>query len=225
MDVVTHAMTGLIFAAPLAGDRPLTAAAFVFGSVLPDLDAFARLGGKRAFLQWHQTFTHGVPAVFLAGLVGTLVGLATDPVEITVGIGLATGVALHAGLDLANTYGVALFAPFSSRRYCTETVFFIDSVVLLLCIAGLGAIAAGFITWQNDLTHETAACFGLLFALYLAAKAAAREIVRRRMSPAPDSLVPSALIPWLWFAYRREGSRARLSRVDLFRGESSVVLL
>ena len=54
MDIVTHAMMGAITASTLAEDQPEAAAAFLLGSVLPDLDAPSRCFGKRALLRfWH----------------------------------------------------------------------------------------------------------------------------------------------------------------------------
>jgi len=63
VDIVTHAMMGLVAASPFAGERPEAAAAFAAGSVLPDLDALSRVFGKRAFLACHQTWS-------LAGVSG-----------------------------------------------------------------------------------------------------------------------------------------------------------
>jgi hypothetical protein len=42
MDIVTHAMMGAIAASPFLQSHPEAAAAFMFGSVAPDLDAFSR---------------------------------------------------------------------------------------------------------------------------------------------------------------------------------------
>ena len=62
MDIVTHTMMGAIAASTIAEDQPAAAAAFVLGSVLPDLDALSRCFGKRAFLRFHQSQSHGLPA-------------------------------------------------------------------------------------------------------------------------------------------------------------------
>ena len=67
MDVVTHGMIGLVVASPLASTHPEASAAFMFGSVLPDLDAASRIFGKRAFLHAHQTYTHSTPIILAVG--------------------------------------------------------------------------------------------------------------------------------------------------------------
>jgi membrane-bound metal-dependent hydrolase YbcI (DUF457 family) len=63
MDVVTHGMMGVVIAAPFAAQHPEAAVAFMFGSVIPDGDALARMGGKRGFLKCHQTYTHALPII------------------------------------------------------------------------------------------------------------------------------------------------------------------
>ncbi len=55
MDVVTHALIGLIGASPFAVSHPVAASCFALGAVAPDLDALSRLFGKRAFMRAHQT--------------------------------------------------------------------------------------------------------------------------------------------------------------------------
>ncbi len=130
MDIVTHGMMGVVAASPFMAERPVASALFMLGSVLPDLDAFSRLFGKRAFLQAHQTYSHALPVIaFLAFIVSLsridgMIG----------GVALALGMIFHSLLDVTNTYGIRLFAPFSSRRYCAEWVFFIDAIVLAATI-------------------------------------------------------------------------------------------
>ncbi len=43
MDIVTHAMMGTIAASPFLESHPEVATAFMFGSVLPDLDVLSRV--------------------------------------------------------------------------------------------------------------------------------------------------------------------------------------
>ena len=62
----------------------------------------------------------------------------------------AVGILTHPLLDLMNTYGVRLLAPFSWRWFHADTLFIIDPFVLLVLIVGLvatrkaGSIAARF---------------------------------------------------------------------------------
>lgn len=72
MEIITHAGIGLIAAAPMLNSRPELALGLVAGSVLPDLDALARVFGKRAFLRSHQTWSHAIP---VQGAVSVLAGV------------------------------------------------------------------------------------------------------------------------------------------------------
>ena len=123
MDIATHAMMGIVGASPALQTYPLGAVAFVFGSVAPDLDAFSRLFGKTAFMKFHQTYSHSLPViVFTLGLVWGIAKLqGIDLTEILLGFGC--GMFFHSLLDVSNTYGIKLFAPFSNQRYSLEWVF------------------------------------------------------------------------------------------------------
>ncbi len=129
MDVVTHAMSGLVLAAPIAPHAPVTASAFLLGTVLPDLDALSRLFGRTAFLRWHQTWTHSLPAALAAGLLAWGVFAASGLAEAWAAPALVAGLLLHVLLDLTNTYGLTPLAPFSRRRTSLNWVFFVDAPV------------------------------------------------------------------------------------------------
>ncbi|MCZ6793580.1 MAG: metal-dependent hydrolase [Planctomycetota bacterium] len=121
MDIVTHTLAGAVVASPLLGSAPLTATCIVFGSVLPDLDSLSRCFGKVAVLRWHQTYSHSLAAVaVVTALAWPALGTlgAAEPMAPPLALGGA--VLVHILLDVSNTYGVALLAPFSRRRYCVE---------------------------------------------------------------------------------------------------------
>ncbi len=130
MDIVTHAMMGTIAASPFLESHPEAATAFVFGSVLPDLDVLSRLFGRRAFLRYHQTTSHALPVIAAIGLVGCVGLWLWGSAYPYAALALALGMAFHSLLDWTNTYGITLLAPFTRRRFCREWVFFIDGVVL-----------------------------------------------------------------------------------------------
>lgn len=93
---------------------------------------------RRFFLKCHQTYTHALPLIALGGLVvaGGLFLAGVNAIWL-----VAAGMAFHALLDATNTYGVTLLGPFTTRRYCTEWVFFIDSVVIfatIICLLLIG---------------------------------------------------------------------------------------
>ena len=107
MDIVTHAMKGVVASKAIYSDDPLAGVLFVSGSVLPDLDALSRLFGKRAFLMAHQTWSHSLAGVFVAGLV-TACGMGSLPfisasVAFKFALAVSLGMSFHILLDLTNS--------------------------------------------------------------------------------------------------------------------------
>jgi membrane-bound metal-dependent hydrolase YbcI (DUF457 family) len=217
VDIVTHGMMGVILASPFASTHPVSAAAFAFGCVLPDLDALSRCLGKRAFMAIHQSHTHALPYAVLAGVALWLGLRGSGFYEPWAAPALVAGMWFHSLLDYSNTYGITLFAPFSARRFCAEWVFFIDSVVL----AASGAALAG-IAWQQHATGELGwrvqAAYGLLLVVYWPLKACWRWRAGRVSPPGTLALLPSALVPWRYLGCAREGERMRTFRVNALSG-------
>lgn len=218
MDIITHLMAGAVFAAPVMSRSPITGSCLLLGSVLPDLDSLTRCFGKHAFLRWHQTYTHGLVAVVVSGfVVWTLVPDWAD--EPWAPVALMVGLILHIALDLSNTYGIAVFAPFSLKRCCTEWVFFIDSVVLVASAAAVGAQGA---LWCRSGSGESSIAFvyGFFLVLYWAAKMWLRRLAVRQAPEGTNSLIPSALIPWQFFGAARVGDHVRTYRLSALTGRS-----
>ncbi|MGE0711782.1 MAG: metal-dependent hydrolase [Planctomycetota bacterium] len=222
MDIVTHAVMGAVLGSAVFEAHPLSAAAFALGNVLPDLDALSRCLGKRAFLHVHQSHTHAYSTALLCGL-GLDLGLrwlAPGWHEPLAGPALALGMALHSTLDFTNTFGITLLAPFSRRRLATEWVFFIDAVVVVLGVLALLGIA-----WHQRATGHLGCGVQAAYAAALAGYWGLKAWLRRRageLAPAGTlSLLPSALVPWWFLGVAREGSEARLFRLDARDGRLS----
>jgi membrane-bound metal-dependent hydrolase YbcI (DUF457 family) len=221
VDILTHAGIGLIAASPFLADRPELALGIAAGSVLPDLDALSRLVNRRAFLQAHQTSTHALPVqaavAVLAGGLATYVGW--NGVEI--GGGLLAGLVGHSLLDLTNTFGVALFVPFSWRRFCLEWVFFIDATVL--ATMGL-TLALVLPIWFGN--AEISGAYTAAFFIFLCGYILGKGVLRRRagrFTPEAKSLAPSALVPWRFFGTRPAPDGMILFRVNALTGVQSPV--
>lgn len=209
MDIVTHGMMGVVVASPWVASRPEAAAAFMFGSVLPDLDAFSRVFGKRVFLKAHQTWSHAIPVMAALGaLAAALSGLPAA------GLGLGLGMLFHGLLDATNTYGITLLAPFTRRRYCAEWVFFIDATVVALTTAALAWV---LYAWPEP-GWKVQAAYGAALAAYWTLKALLRRRAARLGPPGPLALLPSALWPWEYFGCSREGDSLRVWRIHALRG-------
>ena len=216
MDVVTHAGIGLIAAAPFLSSRPELALGLAAGSVLPDLDALCRVGGKRAYLRWHQTWSHALPAQGLASVVTGLAAAAIGFDGAGLGLGLFAGFAIHTLLDLSNTLGVTLFAPLSRRRFCLEWVFFIDAVVL--AITGAGVF---FVLRELQQNRSVAGWCSAVFFAILTGYFLTKGFLRRRAGrfvPGAVSILPSALWPWRFFGTTETKDSASLFRINAITG-------
>jgi len=219
MDAVTHAGIGCILAAPLVAEHPAAAACVALGSLLPDLDSLSRVFGKRAFLRWHQTWTHSLPVIAcvaaLSWPVFRLLGV-DDPLAPAA---LGGAMALHALLDVTNTYGITLWAPFSRRRTSLEWVFFIDSVVLLATAVALALVVPRLASGGDPASITGAYIVGL--AAYWACKAWLRRRAGRLAPAHTLSLIPTALIPWTYLGCAREGDEIVTFRMNALTGSVS----
>lgn len=215
MDIVTHAVIGAIVASPFLDSHPLPAVCFALGSVLPDLDALSRIFGKRAFMSIHQTYSHALPVIALVGFAAwpLLDAFGAPPLA---ALTLALGMVVHSLLDVSNTYGIALFLPFSRRRFSAEWVFFIDGVVVALSYPTL------IILNQTNLSKMLVlVIYSVAMALYWICKA----VLRRRafgLSPKGTvSLLPSALVPWHFLGCCQEGETVLLFQINALNGVKS----
>ncbi len=220
MDPVTHAILGVVLSSPVASTHPEAAAAFMLGSILPDLDATSRVFGKRAFLHAHQTYTHS-PAVIVA--IGVAFGAALAATGIRAPyapLALVAAMLLHSFMDVTNTYGITVLAPFSHRRTSLDWIFFIDAFVLAVSVP-----AAGYVGWVWSQGREVGWFVPGIYALVLAAYWGAKAVLHCRavqLSPAATvSLVPSALIPWEFLGTAKDGAVARLFKLDARTGALS----
>lgn len=215
MDIVTHFLMGILGASALEGRWPEAAGAFAFGSVLPDLDALSRLFGKRAFMRAHQTWSHALPVIGAIGLLAfgarELAGVHAPWAPLA----LVAGMTLHAVTDWTNTYGIMLLAPFTRRRFCREWVFFIDAVVIALCLLAVAALA---LRWNGPRGIEVQAAWAGALLLYWLAKVWLRRRALAASPPGTHSLLPSALVPWLFLGCARQGDRARTFRINALDG-------
>lgn len=216
MDIATHALIGLACAYPLMPHAPLAASCFVLGSVAPDLDAFSRLFGKLAFLRWHQTYTHSLLAVGVGAAVLLLLLQLFLPItgwDRWASIAFGLGMLVHIGTDVSNTYGTAVFAPFSGRRFCTEWVFFIDAGTISLTLVAL--VAELLLTWPVWI----AAGYVLSLAAYWLLRIYLRNRAAKLAPPATISLIPSAFDFWNYFGYFLQGDMASTFRLNSITGQ------
>lgn len=218
VDIVTHAAIGVVLGAPFMLTMPELALGLIFGSVAPDLDAFSRLFGKRAFLRSHQTWSHSLPVILLVGVLAFVVSLMIGWPWWGLAAGLVIGMTLHSALDLTNTFGICLWLPFAGQRRCREWLFFIDLGVITLTTGSLIWIfALGFpsaeIGWWPTMT----------WVICMIAWIGWRALLHRRARTiAPTgtvALVPSAWLPWRFYGTVSDRDAIRQITLDCRTGQ------
>jgi len=140
MDIVHHALIGGVGFSLLAGsDQEIAGTAFLAATVFPDLDVFFMFFGKRFYLKKHQGPTHSLILSPLFALLLSLPFIYLFGFESIFIIGALFGLWLHIFLDLANTFGISLFWPLTSKRYAFDAIFFIDlpAWIMTICFFAL----------------------------------------------------------------------------------------
>lgn len=115
--------------------------------------------------------------------------------------------------DLTITYGIRIIAPFSGRRVCFEWTFFIDSVIILMTTAAL-VPAVLTLRFEHDAYPAASGMFVLALMVYFVVK----WWLRRRagtMANNAVSVIPSALIPLMFFVCEQSGDSVTSSQVNV----------
>ena len=217
VDIVTHAGIGLVLGAPFFTSAPELALGLIFGSVLPDLDAFSRLFGKRAFLGAHQTWSHSLPMIVMVGIATVVLSLMLGWPWWSLAVGTMTGMTLHSALDLTNTFGICLWLPFNGRRQCLEWLFFID--------LGVIAMTAGVVIWiflagfpYSQVGWLPTATWGVAMAAWMCWRVSLRRQASTIAPPGTVALIPSAWLPWRFYGTVQEPGAVRQITLDAWRG-------
>ncbi len=149
MDPLTHALSGALLAratAPRAQTqetalplRTRVMAGFA-AAAFPDLDLALRLIDTLTYLNWHQGPTHSLImlplwALLLSHLFSRFFHKQYSWQMFYLPVCL--GIAIHIAGDLITSYGLMLFAPFSTERFYLPLVFVIDPWFSLIIIVGL----------------------------------------------------------------------------------------
>jgi inner membrane protein len=152
MDPFTHALSGALLARATASSQlqsppertglPLRLQiATGFGAaVFPDVDLVLRLIDTLTYLNWHQGPTHSLILLpFWAWGLAKLFSWLTGNRYYWQLFFPATccGIAIHIAGDFFTSYGLMLYAPFSTERFSLPLVFVIDIWFTLIMIAGL----------------------------------------------------------------------------------------
>ncbi len=197
MDIVHHTLIGgAVYLTASSNGYPEAGAAFVVGSVFPDLDVFFMLFGKRFYLKHHQAITH---SVFLSPLYAIII---ISPLIYLLGFDLLIflaalfGIWLHIVLDLLNTFRISILSPYNRKRFSFDSLFFIDSVALTL--TGIYYIAA--ILYRSNFVFYA---YSVIFAAYIVFKVRLHNRVTRDLKP--SHAIPSSLNPFEFYILEEDG--------------------
>lgn len=237
MDPLTHALSGalLVRAATrqsrqiLPPDHPqlspalplrLKIATGFVAAAFPDIDFALRLIDTIVYLNWHQGPTHSLILLPLwAWLLAQGFAQLFRPYAWRLFfIPACLGLAIHIAGDLITSYGLMLFAPFSTERYSFPLVFVIDPWFSLIIIAGL--VTAWLYPHQR--ATAVAALIGLgiyvffLSTLYHQATAVAQHYVKANaLHSAAISVLPQPLSPFHWKLIVRHNGNYHVAWVHL----------
>lgn len=188
MDIVHHGVIGLIgLTVAESLDFGMGGMFFLIGSILPDLDVFLMLFGKRVYLKNHQGFSHSLVFLPLFSLLITMLLIPFIPFAWSNVFAIALGIMIHVLLDYSNTYGISLLYPISKKRFSLDSVFFIDTFLFVLSVSVL------FLKYHFAL-------YITLFLLYVAFKILLQRAVHQKLHA--DFTIPSALNPFDFYIYK-----------------------
>jgi membrane-bound metal-dependent hydrolase YbcI (DUF457 family) len=116
MDTISHYMVSFVMGRKVGMGNP-EIMAFTLGSILPDVDAVAIVGGIDAFKSFHGSYTHSLPIGFVLALVVALAFFIYYKRNVL--FYAFGGILMHQLLDIPNMISPArpriaqLFLPFS----------------------------------------------------------------------------------------------------------------
>lgn len=232
MDSLTHVLSGVVMAKAGLAERygRGTTLFLVVTASLPDIDALLGFVVEDAFL-YRRGLTHsvvGIPFLALGAAAIARVWCRAIPFMALFRMGLAA-IVLHVLLDLLNSYGVMLLAPFSNHRFELAWVFIIDLVVWGVLFAPL------VLAWTRarGLSSPRVSRWALVvLTLYVAAVGGMRArasqllaatIAQEELRPEFRYVFPEALGTHRFRGVVREGREYRVYLVDVPRGSTSLV--
>jgi membrane-bound metal-dependent hydrolase YbcI (DUF457 family) len=220
MDIISHGLTGLLFArgTSSAPTAPIATAAVVVGALSPDLDALAKLWDPLASIVTHRVATHSLLGGLALAMIVAGVARAVGRDNFWRLAAFAyLGVMSHVALDTLTPFGTALLSPADLRRWSVGSLHVIDPVVVVILIAGL------FVSRWAPCRTATSVARGALVVLasYVLLTVAVRNAMDARwldvmgrdgLTPMRAAVVPVFPGPWRWLgaAETRDGAvRAR----------------
>lgn len=226
MDPLTHALSGALLARAAAPARLPLRWRIVAGfaaAAFPDIDLVLRLIDTLTYLNWHQGPTHSLVLLPVwAGLLAwSFSRLSRGRYNWRLFYQPAClGLAIHIVGDLITSYGLMLFAPFSTERYSLPLVFVIDPWFSLIIIAGL--TASGYYPQRRipAITALLVLCGYVIFLFTLHQQAIAiahRYAESQAIQPMHVAVLPQPLSPFHWKIIIHGHETYYIADIDLWR--------
>jgi inner membrane protein len=244
MDTITHGLSGFLIAEAGVGKKAggMGYLTLVGASLLPDADYVAFCGGVEGYLRHHRGITHSlvggigvcVAAAVMISLVGRLRdwafegheradGAGCTPVPLTYGMIFLLALlafAVHIALDLTNSYGTMILAPFSDRRFALDWLFIVD-----FYFAGAAVLAMLLCAKFKTKSIVIARCaLGALVAYvglcavnhHLAATRWKSKLRENSIEASKTAALPSALSPFNWDCLAVQGAKTHHASLGMF---------
>jgi inner membrane protein len=250
VDIVTHGLASLAVARgffPRAGKAAIAGA--VFAGCIADIDWVSSLNGPSSFLTWHGTFTHSIlaavvipailPGIPLAAIVQRHVPAPGDMgarqkllgrVFPTAFLLLFCVALLHSTMDACQSEGVALFWPFSAKRFAADWLPAVDPWILTILILTIAVpellrlVSSEIGAKEKRPRGQTGAIVGLVMVLaYVGVRATLHSNVLAMMNartfhgetPRRVSAFPESLSPLTWHGVAETASALNLIEVNV----------
>jgi membrane-bound metal-dependent hydrolase YbcI (DUF457 family) len=143
VDIATHALASFALARGFFPRHRWPAVlGIIFAGTIADIDGLSALFGPAAYFTCRRTFTHSVVGTLaIIALSVLFVGYAGKRQRLealsAVLPALAVAALLHVVLDCLQSEGVALFSPFTRKRYAADCLPTIDLWIIALLLAGI----------------------------------------------------------------------------------------
>lgn len=234
MDPLTHALSGALLARATASQqqpqqfalplRTRVTAGFA-AAAFPDLDLALRLIDTLTYLNWHQGPTHSLIMLPLWALLLSHVFSRLTRKQYSwkmFYLPVCLGIAIHITGDLITSYGLMLFAPFSTERFSLPLVFVIDPWFSLIIIFGL------FFSWIFPQQKMVAICALIALVSYVATLWSLHERAlyigttyakTQALNAAEVHVLPQPLSPFNWKIILRHESTYHIAHINLWHSK------
>ena len=137
MDPITHAVVGVSIAVlcgePIALSNPALLGC-IAGAVIPDSDIIMQFKGSFSYLKSHRGFSHSIPMMFIYAIfITSAIVMLFDSTLWTKIISFTLlGCFSHILLDITNSYGARIIAPFNQKRITFDLLLVYDPILIIL---------------------------------------------------------------------------------------------